>query len=204
MDLPKVVGWAKGHRNALIVVAFVLLLAGVDLLVNRPEGAGVQWFSLPLLAAGIALLALLFWPAVKPGPRARGDTLARQLLAWATWDGRIIPFFPLIGVVIIAADVAYNLLVSRTPAFLTHDQAAILLGVVLIAYNFVPARYDRERDFVLLFSGALVAILVIPLIFLRLVAGNVSVDAYSAAALAPPASAILHLIGIPSPVVPPP
>jgi archaeosortase C (PEF-CTERM variant) len=201
MDLPRAVGWAKGHRNSLVVVAFVFVVAGADLLLNRPEGMGIQWFSLPLIAVGIAILVLLFWPTPKPGPRVIGGTLAARFLHQATFGGRLTPFLPFVGTAIVVIDLGYNLWASRTPALLTHDQAMILLGVVMIAYPFIPGPYSRERDFVLLFALGLALILVVPLVLLRLFAGNVSVDAYSAAALAPQTSAILNLLGVQSRIV---
>src|SRR3990170_3380335 len=115
MEMPKAVGWTKGYRNALVVVAFILLLAGGDLLLNRPEGAGVQWFSVPFLAAGLGILALIAWPTAKPGPRPPTDTLARRLLHWASWDGRLVTVFPVFGIVVIVADLAYNTYASASP-----------------------------------------------------------------------------------------
>lgn len=202
MDLPKAVGWAKGHRNVLVVVALIFLLAGADLLFNRPK-ADIEWLSLPLLAAGLALLALIFWPTAKPGPRPAGDTLAHRFLWWATLRGRLVPLFPVIGIVLIVADLAFNTFLSATPAILTHDQVVLFLGATLIAYRFVPERYDRERDFVFLFALALAAILVIPLAVLRLLTDDpsASVDAYSAYALAPQTSAVLSLIGVQNSIV---
>jgi hypothetical protein len=62
MDPRKAVGWAKGHRNVLIVAAFILVFAGGDLLINRPKDPDVVWFSIPFLAVGFGVLALIFWP----------------------------------------------------------------------------------------------------------------------------------------------
>ena len=187
----------------LVVIALLFVVASADLILNRPKDEGIQWFSLPLLATGLAILVLVFWPTSKPGPRLPIDTLASRLLTRVTWEGRLVPFFPVFGIVIVVADLAYNALVSSTPALLTHDQAVLLFGAALIAYRFVPERYNRERDFVLLFTVGLTAILVIPLLLLRLFSNNqfVSVDAYSAYALAPQTSAVLNLLGVHNSVV---
>ena len=203
MEFRRAVGWAKGHRNALVVAAFVLVLAGLDLFVNRPEGAGVQWFGLPLLAAGLSLLALIFWPTARPGPRAPADTLAQRLLRWATLQGRLVPFFPFFGIAVIVGDVAFNIFFSATSQLLTNDQVVLLFGATLVAYRFVPERYGRERDFVFLFALALVMILIVPLALLRLLTGQpgASVDVYSTYALAPETSWILNLIGIRNEIV---
>lgn len=202
MDLRKVIGWAKGHRNSLVVVAFVFILAAADLLVNRPKG-DVQWLSVPLLVAGLVLLALIVWPTAKPGPRPSGDTLAHRLLWRFTLRGRLVPFFPIGGVVLLIADLAYNVYLSPTPQILTHDQSVLFLGAVLVAYRFVPIRYDRERDFVLLFAVVLSSILVVPLVLLRIASGDpvASVDAYSTYALAPQTSFLLRVFGVPNQLI---
>lgn len=203
MDFAKAVGWAKGHRNVLVVAALVFVLAGFDLLVNRPKDLGVQWFSLPLLGAGLGILVLVLWPTARPGPRPVQDTLARRLLWWATGRGRLAPLFPVAGIAVVVADLAFNAFVSSTPELLVHDQAVLFFGGILIAYPYVPGRYARERDFVFLFVLVLVAILVIPLAFLRLFVGdpNASVDVYSTFALAPQTSGILNLIGVQNTIV---
>ncbi len=203
MNLPKAVGWAKGHRNVLVVVGLILVFAGADLLLNRPKGFGIQWFSVPLLAGGFSLLALIFWPTAKPGPRSPGDTLADRFLWRLTFRGRLVRLFPLFGIVVIVADLAFNLFVSATPDLLTHDQVVLLFGAALIAYPYVPDRYGRERDFVFLFVFSLASILVLPIAILRLAVADpsVSVDAYSAFALAPQTSAILNGIGVGNSIV---
>ncbi|MBI4416995.1 MAG: archaeosortase/exosortase family protein [Euryarchaeota archaeon] len=203
MDLPRAVGWAKGHRNVLVVAAIIFVFAGADLLINRPKGEGIQWFSAPLLGAGFGLLALIFWPTAKPGPMPRGDTLAHRLIRWATWRGRLVPLLPLLGLAIVVGDLAFNALLSAVPALLTHDLVALLFGAALLVYPFVPARYGRERDFVLLFVGVLALILVLPLLLVRLLLGDLrtSVDLYSAYALAPQTSALLSLLGVRNSIV---
>lgn len=202
MEFRNVVGWVKGHRNSLVVVAFVCILTATDLLVNRPKG-DVQWLSIPLLGAGLGMMTLIVWPTAKPGPRPPGDTLAHRLLWKLTLDGRVVPLFPVLGIVIMVADLAYNVFLSPTPQLLTHDQSALFLGAILLAYRFVPARYDRERDFVLLFALVLSMILVVPLVLLRALSGGAraSVDAYSTFALAPQTSAVLNLIGVRNTIV---
>ncbi len=198
MEFRNVVGWAKGHRNVLVVAGLILVVAGVDLVVNRPKG-DVGLVPVPLLAAGFAILALVFWPTAKGGPRSPGDTLAHRFLWWATLDGRLIPLFPVFGIAVIVADLAYNAFWAVTPELLEHDQAALLAGGMLITYRFVPQRYGRERDFVFLFAFTLSLILVLPLLFLRAFGDiNESVDAYSWVALAPQTGAIMNAIGIPT------
>lgn len=198
MDFLKVVGWVKGHRSALAVVSLILVFAGADLLINPPKAREFQWLSLPLLGTGLLLFVLLLWPTARPGPRPPSNTLAGRLLSRLFWGGRLIPFFPVFGILIVIAVLVFNRFASTTPDLLTHDQAALFFASVLIAYRFVPSRLDRERDFVFLFALFLAGILLVPLLILRLVSGDssASVDAYSSAALAPQTSALLKVIGI--------
>lgn len=198
MELRKLVGWAKGHRNGVAVAALVLVFAGVDLILNVPKNRVEQLFSIPLLGAGFILLALVAWPTAKPGPQPARDTLARRLLDWATWRGRFVPLFPVLGIAVIVADLAYNALISPTPALLENDVVALLFGAVLIGYRFVPARFERERDFVLLFLAVLAAVLLFPVLLARALGVDAedSINGYSSVALAPATSAILNGLGI--------
>ena len=190
-------GIAAKHRKVLLLVALLATFAGADLLLNRPKGSGLTWIGLPVLALGAFLFAWAVWPQGR-APAAAEGSLASALLRRATWGGRLIPFFPALGIVVIVADLAYNVALSATPALLTEDTIVLLAGAALILYGFVPARYARERDFVLLFALGLVAILVLPLMAARAFVGDfdASVDVYSWAALAPQTSGILSLLGV--------
>jgi exosortase/archaeosortase family protein len=112
--------------------------------------------------------------------------------------------FPIAGVGIIAADLAYNFFLSSSPDLLTEDIMVLLTATVLLGYDFVPLTYHRERDFALIFFLVLDAILVIPLLIVRFVTRNVvaSVDVYSWTALAPELSSILSLLGVENSVHP--
>jgi exosortase/archaeosortase family protein len=87
---------------------------------------------------------------------------------------------------------------SATPALLTEDTIVLLAACVLIAYSFVPSRFARERDFVLLFFISLNVLLVLPLLASRAFYANFeqSVDVYSWIALAPQTGAVLTLLGV--------
>src|SRR5439155_2024991 len=117
---------------------------------------------------------------------------------------RLTPFFPAFGIILVGADVAYNYAFSPTPAFQTEDTIVILAAATLIGYGFVPSRFARERDFVLLFFLWLNAILVVPLLIARLFYEDFqkSVDIYSWVALAPQTNALLKLLGVNNQLVP--
>src|SRR3990170_4277681 len=188
---------AVRHRRIAILLALLSTFAGADLLLNRPKGSELQWFAIPFLAGGAALFAWTVWPrGVTPAePR---PSLASRFLHAVTWRGRVIQYFPLIGIAILVADLAFNATVSATPALLTEDTIVLLGAASLIAYGFVPRRFARERDFVLVFFLALNAILVVPLLVARAYYADFerSVDLYSWVALAPQTSGVLSFLGV--------
>jgi exosortase/archaeosortase family protein len=130
--------------------------------------------------------------------RFEARSLGSRLLEWLTLEGRLVRLFPIAGVGIIAADLAYNFLVSASPALLTEDIMVLLTAAVLLGYYFVPPAYRRERDFALIFFLVLDLVLVAPLLVMRLITRNVdaSVDVYSWTSLAPELSSILSLLGV--------
>lgn len=192
---------ARGPRRIAILLALLTTFAGADILLNRPKGSELQWLAIPFLAAGAALFAWAVWPR-GVAPQASRPSLANRLIHLLTWRGRLVPYFPVLGIGLVAADLAYNGTVSATPALLTEDTIVLLAGGSLVAYGFVPARFARERDFVLVFFLALNAILVVPLLAARAFYQDFerSVDLYSWTALAPPVSSVLSAIGVPNTV----
>ncbi len=192
----------KRRRSLSLLAGLLLIFGGLDLLLNPPKGWSIGFLGIPLLAGGVFLLAALLWPEGGLAVRLKGDTLASKVIGLLSAGGRLCPFFPVLGVLLILLDLAYNVALSATPALLTHDTVVILLGVTLAAYNYVPESFGKERDFVLLFFLALAAILVLPLMILRALAFDftASVDAYSAAMLAPPVGGMMGVLGIPNTV----
>src|SRR5437867_468153 len=189
---------AKSHRAATFI-ALITTFAGVGLLIDRPKGSVLEWLGIPFLIIGGAVFAWAVWPTAQ-APVQAAPNLANRILRWLTWDGRLVKLFPAIGVAIVIADLSFNLLLSATPALLTEDIIVLLAAFVLMAYGFVPPRFARERDFVLVFFIALNAILVAPLLIARAYYADFerSVDLYSWAALAPETGAVLSVLGVPN------
>jgi exosortase/archaeosortase family protein len=185
------------NRRALALVGLIVAFTGVSMVLNPTHSREMEWVGIPLLVAGFAILA---WAAVPKSVERRLETqsLGSRLTYWLTWQGRLVRLFPAAGIGLIAADLAYNFLLSSSPDLLTEDIMVLLTAGVLLAYGFIPGRYSRERDFVFLFSICLDVLLIAPLLVVRLVAGNfnASVDVYSWAAIAPELSAILSLVGV--------
>lgn len=195
-----ITGWvaaSQRHRRTMILVALVTTFGGVALLLNQPERTFLAWVGIPLVAGGAAMLVGIVWPAGRRLPEAP-PSLASSLIRRATLNGKLERLFPMIGVMILSADLVYNLKLSASPALQTEDTIAILAACVFMVYGFAPPRFSRERDFVLTFVVALNAILVVPLLLARAWEADFerSVDFYSWVALAPQTSAVLRLIGV--------
>jgi len=181
----------------MILLALVCSFAGVGLVIDRPKGSLLGWLAAPLIAVGGSVFAWAVWPRAVAPVDAR-NSLASRLLQRFTFEGRLVALFPAIGVGIILLDLAYNLVLSATPDLLTEDIIVLLAAGYLLGYGFLPARFARERDFILMFFIAINAILVVPLLVARLFYQDFerSVDLYSWTALAPPLSWILSAIGV--------
>src|SRR5438093_11766088 len=197
MGLGMWAAFADRHRRWMILLALVSTFAGMGLVIDRPKGTIFEWLAVPLLAAGGTGFAWAGWPQTAVG-LDRPTSLASRLLRRVTFDGRLVRLFPAIGVGIVLADLAYNFTLSATPALQTEDTIVLLAAATLLGYGFVPARFARERDFVLVFFLCLNAILVVPLLVARAYYTDFerSVDLYSWVALAPQTSAVLNLLGV--------
>jgi exosortase/archaeosortase family protein len=175
----------------------MIAFTGLTMVLNPTHAAGLEWIGIFLLLAGVALLMWATWPrAVEAEVETR--SLGSRLLHRLTLQGRLVRLFPIAGIGIIAADLAYNFLLSSSPALLTEDVMVLLTATVLLGYYFVPLVFCRERDFALIFFLVLDVVLVAPLLVVRLITRNVdaSVDLYSWTALAPELSSVLSLLGV--------
>ena len=197
-DLERAVEFVRRHRGYFLILVFILLLSGVNLVVLPQKAENLGYVGIVLFLSGMALLVLAFMPE-KSSEKPR-ESLANRIMRFFAVRLRMGSFFPILGAALIALDVAYNLLVFGGLYLGTHDNVLIFFGAVLVAYNFVPESYEREKDFLLILSGVLVLILVIPLILMRAFQGDfdAGVNAYSAVFLVPEANAILNLLGIQS------
>src|SRR5712692_6572279 len=185
------------NRRALALVGLVVAFTGLTMVLNPTHSVGLEWIGIPLLIAGVAVLVWATWSGADAA-RLATRSLGSRLLHRLTLQGRLVRLFPVAGVGIVVADLAYNLLLSPSPSLLTEDIMVLLTAAVLFGYYFVPPAYRRERDFALIFFFLLDVVLVAPLLTVRLVTGNVdaSVDVYSWTALAPELSSILALLGV--------
>src|SRR3989454_5945582 len=204
MKLSDVEALLRRHQRVSFLAGLLLVFAGVDLVLSPSHLQGSEFLGIPFLIVGLVLFALLFRRVPgAPAAEARG-TLASRFLHFITLDGRLVRWFPAFAILLIGLDLAYNQLVFGGISLGTEDDVLLLFAAALFAYPFVPLRFGRERDFVLMFMTALLLILVIPLLLLRLYYRDfeASVDAYSWTALAPQTAAVLNLLGVPATVHP--
>jgi len=200
MNLSEFEALLRRHTTATALVGLLLVFAGVDLLLNPPKGQSIELLGIPFLAAGLALFALLFRGVPGGEPAEVRRALASRFLYRVTLRGRMTRFFPVFGIAIIAIDLAYNQIVFGGLSFGTEDTLVLLFAATVFAYPLVPVRYARERDFVLMFMGALIMVLVLPLLLARLYYMDFerSVDMYSWTALAPQTAWLLNVLGVPA------
>jgi archaeosortase C (PEF-CTERM variant) len=203
MDTEAWAAFAALHRRVIVLFALLTTFAGVALIIDQPKGTVLEWLSVPLLVGGGSVFAWALLPRHAQGVESP-PSLASRLLRRLTWQGRLVSLFPIFGIAIVLADIGYNLTVSATPALQTEDIIVLLGAATIIAYPVVPARFARERDFVLVFFVCLNAVLVLPLLVARAYTLDFdrSVDVYSWVALAPQTSAVLSLLGVSNSVHP--
>ena len=75
----------------------------------------------------------------------------------------------------------------------------ILFGISLLSYNYIPNKYERERDFAIWFLGILFLILIAPSLLYKILFEDVSYESASGIVyflLTRPLSSILNLFGI--------
>lgn len=199
------------YRFARIFLALVLGIEGIDLTVTANKLVTVypwMWVvGLVMAAGGLGYVGYELRDLRSVAPRGGTmaseprPTIATRLLDRITGNGRRLALFPAAGVAVILADVTYNALFtgSVNNAFQgTHDTVAMLLGAVLLSYNFIPATYAKEKNFALFFAIALFGFLVVPVTLIRIFShqAELSVDVYSSTLLAPPIVAILRAMGV--------
>ena len=136
---------------------------------------------------------------------ARGQrerTLGQRFVEAVTLDGRLVPLFPVLGVVVIALDLWWNLVLTGSTEFLTYDALALLVGAYLLVYRWVPSSLEREREFTFVFFLALSLLLLVPVLIERGVEGNpassAGISAYSEYMLAKPVDWMLQASGVSS------
>ncbi|MBA3045648.1 MAG: archaeosortase/exosortase family protein [Candidatus Thermoplasmatota archaeon] len=179
------------------VIGLVLLFGGLNLAILLSHLS--RYYGVALIFAGIGVLAWAARDIEKTIPETeKPDNLASKIVHAITFNGKFIAFLPLMGIGVLVTVIAFNLMVANNYYLGSNDYVALLLGGVLIAYNFIPKRYAVERDFALLFSLLLFILLVIPTTILELTSSDADTNSpITYYLLAAPTAALSRLFGIP-------
>ena len=103
---------------------------------------------------------------------------------------------PLAGVLVIFGDLFYNIVVKDSMQFLGLDWMTLLFGGMLVAYNFIPDKYETEARFLIIFLGLFFISLSLPLAILSLDASRNASSYYTSSFIAKPLAFMLNLAGI--------
>ncbi len=134
--------------------------------------------------------------------KEEGETvyLSERFLDLFTFHGRFKKYLPLAGIAVFVGVFAFNIYIRGYElSFGSHDGVTLLLGVVLIAYNYIPKKYSLERDFALLFLVFLFLILILPITIIHYFYGGMTEATNSPVVyhlLARPTAAFLNILGI--------
>jgi archaeosortase C (PEF-CTERM variant) len=158
-----------------------------------------RWFGMGLIIVGMA--KAVYWVTViekgatMARPKSRKD-LADRFIHLLTLNGRARPWLPILGIIAILIDLGWNLGYAHSTEFLSQDWTMWALGAVLMAYNFVPAKYGKERDFSLILIFFYTITMVLPMGVWRLYSGTVELpEGFVFYLLGSPTSLLVNLTG---------
>lgn len=195
-------------RRPKFLIGLLLIIAGLDisvLLTKLPRLIGIIF-----IAVGALLIYLDLKDSKKteagekaaaPKPKSSKPRLSQRLVYKATLNGRLVPFFWVLGIIVIAIDLAINL-AGINPKIGSFDLIVMAFGAALILYAPLSKKYPREMDFLIVFFAFLIVILIIPLWIVGNLSGNIE-DMTSQrdlvyVLLTAPLSGILSVLGIDS------
>lgn len=189
----------------------ILLLAGLVIAITPTYMPKI--IGLVLMIIGLGILVLTAKKEKVPQEKEEGEkidsdeeiierkTLAKKMISIITFNGKLTPFFPALGVILILFVYAFNIFFREGFELGVNDTIAILLGATLILYNYVPSKFKKERDFVFIFFIFMFVILVLPITIYNVFAGPIPESPNSPFIfwlLAQPTSDFLNFIGITS------
>jgi len=178
-------------------VALVVLFEGLS--ISLLISAVPRWVGLALvLAGGYTLVRLL---RERPGDLPGTESIASHFLERVTLGGRLTVLFPVVGAALIVVDLVANYIYFNGRLG-SNDFVILTLGAVYLGYNYVPANYERERDFAFIFLNVLTLLLVVPVTIYNLATGSATSDTDTLAEsrivnmfLARPLDNLLSLLG---------
>ncbi|MCK4758040.1 MAG: hypothetical protein KAS67_06295, partial [Thermoplasmata archaeon] len=152
-------------------IGLVILFGGLNLAILLSHMS--RYFGFALIILGLAIIYFtreerpdILRPAaekeVKEKEKARPQNLGQRFIYTLTLKGALKPYLFILGFLVLAVVIFFNMFIADEFLLGSNDYVMLLLAGALIAYNFVPARFNVERDFALIFITMLFLILVIP------------------------------------------
>jgi archaeosortase C (PEF-CTERM variant) len=194
-------------QKSWFFTGLILLLAGLVVAITPTYMPKVIGLVLMLIGLGILVLIAKWEKAPKEEVKTEeskeetveSKTLAKKMISIITFRGKITPYFTILGIILILLVYAFNIFFREGFELGVNDTIAILLGVTLVFYNYVPSNFKKERDFVFLFFIFMFVILVLPITIYNIFAGPIPESPNSPFIywlLAQPTSDFLNFIGI--------
>ncbi len=181
-----------------LAAGLILAFVGVNLQLLTHIVA-VRWFGIGLIIIGMA--KAVYWVRVLESSAVKRKTTRRRDLAdgfiyYITIKGRLRPWIPVIGIIVILIDLGWNLAYAHSTDFQSQDWTMWALGAVLLIYPFIPVSYARERDFAFIMIFFYSATMVLPMGLYRLATHTVNLpEGFVYAMLATPTSWLVNLTG---------
>jgi len=128
----------------------------------------------------------------------------RQMLAPGKAEKHASAIYPLAGALVILGDLAFNLFIAGSLDLKSLDFMTLLFGLILLAYNYTPARFEIETCFLVIFFFAFILLQIAPLLlhaaYATLVGSPFDIEAsaqwYVHNFLGKPLAALLNAAGI--------
>jgi len=178
-----------------LLPGLILLFGGLDVLILLSHTSRLVGLAL-FIAGGV----LLYYSSGGMIREEQGN-LGTKIMNGLTLDGRLVQIFPALGVSLIIFVIIFNIRFSGSLDLGSHDYVTILLGGALLAYRYIPKKYEFERDWLLLFFALLFLILVVPLTLHEIMGGGKAETTNSPFVyylLAKPVASLVSALGVPS------
>jgi len=162
----------------LVFVGILLIFAGLDLMIMLSKLSRLS--GIPVFIGGVLLLVAAmkrygtihvlpeFLETGEGGDVEQTGFKSAPIIYWTTAKEKLIPYVWIVGGAIILLDIGFNIFFDAKFAddvisgFGSFDISVVMLGAAFIAYRFIPLRFSRERDFILVLGVFLFLILVFP------------------------------------------
>ena len=185
-------------RKVAMILSVILVFEGISVLFLFSYAAAL--IGLVSLVVGFFMLLVLRAPS--SSTVSDTDTPGVRLVEYIfnMIGGEYVMMT--LGAALILAVFGYNSLFSSSPGIGDSDSLSIMFGIALMSYPLIYDRYRIEATFALIFIGSVMALLVVPRVWMSTVGGGSASsavsDSYVHYMLAAPFSWILDIIGIPS------